>query len=121
MEDIYLNRLNKNILSKCSGISGLENLETALSRRKGAILISGHFYANRLCKHFLPVDDLFCPLFVSSGDNVRLEIKEIPGIYFLSGKYLVEEAKEIRSLGIQAVLLYYRKQRQVQILLRLRE
>ena len=35
------------------------------------------------------VDDLIYPLFVVSEDNVKLEIKEIPGCYFLSGKYLV--------------------------------
>jgi len=54
----------------------------------------------------LSQDDLIYPLFVVSEDNVRSEIAEIPGSYYLSGKYLVEEAKEISGLGIPAVLLF---------------
>lgn len=38
-----------------SEVQGIEHLEHALSSGKGAVLISGHFYANRLGKHFLAV------------------------------------------------------------------
>jgi porphobilinogen synthase len=54
----------------------------------------------------LSVDDLIYPLFVASEDNVRSEIREIPGCCFLSGRYLVEAAKEVMELGIPAVLIF---------------
>jgi porphobilinogen synthase len=54
----------------------------------------------------LTTDDLIYPLFVVGEDNIRSEIREISGSYYLSGKYLVEEAKGIRGLGIPAVLLF---------------
>jgi len=54
----------------------------------------------------LSVDDLIYPLFVTTEDNVRSEIREIPGCYFLSGRYLVEAAKEVMELGIPAVLIF---------------
>jgi len=54
----------------------------------------------------LSTDDLIYPLFVVSESNVRTEMKGIQGCCFLSGKHLVEEAKEIADLGIPAVLIF---------------
>jgi len=53
IDDLILNRLRKKDLLKCSEIKGLENLETALSAKKGVILVSGHFFASRVAKRFL--------------------------------------------------------------------
>lgn len=53
IDDIVLNRLTKEDLLKCSQIKGLENVEAALSAKKGVILASGHFFANRLGKRLL--------------------------------------------------------------------
>ena len=54
----------------------------------------------------LSTDDLIYPLFVISENNVKTPMKHIPGSYFLSGKPLVEEAKEVANRGIPAVLLF---------------
>ncbi|MBN1842781.1 MAG: porphobilinogen synthase [Deltaproteobacteria bacterium] len=54
----------------------------------------------------LSVDDLIYPLFVVGEDNIKSPMSEIPGCYFLSGDYLIEEAKEVSRLGIPAVLLF---------------
>ncbi len=54
----------------------------------------------------LSAGDLIYPLFVVSEDNRRAPMREIPGSYYLSGRHLAEEAKEISGLGIPAVLLF---------------
>ena len=53
VDDVILNRLTREELLQCSQIKGLENLETALSVKKGVVLVSGHFFANRVSKRFL--------------------------------------------------------------------
>lgn len=54
----------------------------------------------------LSPDRLIYPLFVSYGENVRNEISSMPGCYQLSINHLVEEAKEVHSLGVPAVVLF---------------
>jgi porphobilinogen synthase len=54
----------------------------------------------------LAVDDLILPLFVVPGQGVKQEISALPGNYHLSVDCLVEEAKQVRDLGIPAVLLF---------------
>jgi porphobilinogen synthase len=46
------------------------------------------------------------PLFAAPGENIKEEIKSMPGNYHLSVDLLVKEAKEIYRLGIPAVLLF---------------
>ena len=50
--------------------------------------------------------DFVYPLFVTHGDNVRAEIPSMPGQYHLSLDQLAGEADELRSLRINAVLLF---------------
>jgi porphobilinogen synthase len=50
--------------------------------------------------------DFVYPLFVTRGTNVRDEIASMPGQYQLSLDQLAGEARELRSLGIPAVLLF---------------
>ncbi len=54
----------------------------------------------------LSKNDFIYPLFVVPGDNVKKEVKSMPGVYQLSIDYLVEECKEVASLGIPAVILF---------------
>ncbi|MFO0795391.1 MAG: porphobilinogen synthase [Candidatus Brocadiaceae bacterium] len=51
-------------------------------------------------------DDLIYPLFVVHGNNVKTELKSMPGIFHLSIDKLVEETREIFDLGIPAILLF---------------
>jgi porphobilinogen synthase len=51
-------------------------------------------------------NDLIYPLFVVPGNNIRNEVKSMPGVYQLSIDKLVEECKEVRDLGIPAVILF---------------
>ena len=54
----------------------------------------------------LSVDDLIYPLFVVPGEGVCDEIPSMPGVYRRSADQLVLEAKEVRELGIPAVILF---------------
>lgn len=54
----------------------------------------------------LSVDDLIYPLFVCPGEGVRREVISMPGVYTLSIDQLVEEAQEVKRLGIPAVILF---------------
>lgn len=51
-------------------------------------------------------NDLIYPLFTVPGNNVKKEVKSMPGVYQLSIDKLVEECKEVRDLGIPAVILF---------------
>jgi porphobilinogen synthase len=50
--------------------------------------------------------DFVYPLFVTRGTGVREEIPSMPGQYQLSLDQLAGEARELKSLGIPAVLLF---------------
>ncbi len=54
----------------------------------------------------LSVDDLIYPLFVAAGKGIRKEVPSMPGVYQLSVENLVKEVKEVKSLGIPAILLF---------------
>lgn len=51
-------------------------------------------------------NDLIYPLFVVPGENVKKEVRSMPGVFNLSIDNLVEECKEVASLGIPAVILF---------------
>ena len=55
---------------------------------------------------FLRKEDLIYPLFVYPGEKVKNEIKSMPGVYQMSIDVLVEECKEIRDMGIPAIILF---------------
>ena len=52
------------------------------------------------------VDDLICPLFVTSGLDVKLQVPSMPGVFHYSVDALIKEARELSDLGIPAVLLF---------------
>ncbi|HHE55956.1 MAG TPA: porphobilinogen synthase, partial [Caldithrix abyssi] len=54
----------------------------------------------------LRVDDLIFPLFVTEGKNVKNPIASMPGNFQMSIDLLVEEVKEVRQLGIPAIILF---------------
>ncbi len=54
----------------------------------------------------LTPDDFIYPMFVVHGQNVRREIKSMPGIYQLSVDQAVTEAGEVAELGIPSIMLF---------------
>ena len=57
-------------------------------------------------ENFLRLEDLIYPMFSAFGENIRKEIPSMPGIYQQSIEHIVAEAKEVRDLGIPAVILF---------------
>jgi porphobilinogen synthase len=51
-------------------------------------------------------NDLIYPLFVMPGNKIKNPVKSMPGVFQLSIDSLVEECKEVRDLGIPAVILF---------------
>jgi porphobilinogen synthase len=49
---------------------------------------------------------LIYPMFVCPGTRVRLEVTSMPGVFQQSADKIVEECREIESLGIPAVMLF---------------
>ncbi len=54
----------------------------------------------------LTKNDLIYPLFVVPGTKVKNPVKSMPGVFQLSIDELVKECKEVRELGIPAVILF---------------
>lgn len=50
--------------------------------------------------------DLICPFFVVEGRSVRKPILSMPGVYNLSIENVVSEARQLRSLGVPAIILF---------------
>ncbi|HET9837108.1 MAG TPA: porphobilinogen synthase [Candidatus Angelobacter sp.] len=46
------------------------------------------------------------PLFICPGEGVRKEIGSMPGVYNISVDEAVEEAREVKSLGVGGVILF---------------
>lgn len=57
-------------------------------------------------EHRLYAEDLVAPLFVVEGENVRNPISSMPGQAQLSVDLLLEEARELQSVGVRGVLLF---------------
>ena len=51
-------------------------------------------------------EDLIYPIFVVERDNVKEEIKSLPGVYQLSLNVLDEEIKEAYDLGIRGIMFF---------------
>lgn len=54
----------------------------------------------------LTKNDLIYPLFVIPGTKIKNPVKSMPGVFQLSIDELVKECKEVRDLGIPAVILF---------------
>ncbi|MFA6708758.1 MAG: porphobilinogen synthase [Fusobacterium sp.] len=52
------------------------------------------------------LDELIYPIFIEEGDNIKEEIKSMPGQYRFSLDKLPEELKELNELGIKSLLIF---------------
>ncbi len=63
-------------------------------------------FRNMVSETTLSVNDLIYPMFSAFGKGIRKEISSMPGIYQQSIEHIVAEAREVKELGIPAVLLF---------------
>lgn len=61
---------------------------------------------NMVRETVLTKNDLIYPLFATHGENIKKPINSMPGVYQMSVDVLVEECREIESLGIPAIILF---------------
>lgn len=54
----------------------------------------------------LSTDDFIYPLFVCPGENVKKEVRSMPGVYQQSIDNIIRECEEVYKLGIPAVILF---------------
>ena len=54
----------------------------------------------------LSKNDLIYPLFVVPGEKVKNPVKSMPGVFQHSIDTLVDECKEVRDLGIPAIIIF---------------
>jgi porphobilinogen synthase len=54
----------------------------------------------------LSTSGLVYPMFACPGNNVRIEVSSLPGIFQQSVDQIVEECREVAGLGIPAVILF---------------
>ncbi|MCC3356536.1 porphobilinogen synthase [Bacillus sp. REN16] len=54
----------------------------------------------------LHIDDLIYPLFIVEGENKKIEVSSMPGVYNISLDLLEQELDEVVELGIKSVLLF---------------
>ena len=54
----------------------------------------------------LSKNDLIYPLFVVPGEKIKNPVKSMPGVFQFSIDNLIEECKEVRDLGIPAIILF---------------
>ncbi|MCH8014946.1 MAG: porphobilinogen synthase [Candidatus Dadabacteria bacterium] len=54
----------------------------------------------------LSVDDFIYPMFVIPGKNKKVPVSSMPGIYKQSIDNLIKEIREVKKLGIKAILLF---------------
>ena len=54
----------------------------------------------------LTTDGFVYPMFVCPGEEVRTEVSSMPGIHQQSADQIVEECREVESLGIPAIILF---------------
>src|SRR5256885_7412518 len=54
----------------------------------------------------LTPDAFVYPLFVCPGEGVRKEVRSMPGVFNLSVDEAVKEAREVKALGVPAVILF---------------
>jgi porphobilinogen synthase len=52
------------------------------------------------------VDDFIYPMFVRPGKNKKVSVSSMPGIYKQSIDNLIKEIREVKKLGIKAILLF---------------
>jgi porphobilinogen synthase len=74
---------------------------TRLRRLRSSELTRGFVRETRLTP-----DGFIYPLFVCAGEGVRKEIRSMPGVFNLSIDEAVKEAREAKSLGIPAIILF---------------
>lgn len=86
IDDLTLDKLAASGRLACAEIRGEEHLRHAMASGKGAVVVSGHFYANRVAKRYLA--SIGCPLMSVRNDKPRDVLMGRLGQKFLQPRYI---------------------------------
>lgn len=73
---------------------------------RGRRLRSSDSIRSMVAENRIHTDDLMAPVFVMEGQGLKEEISSMPGYYRYTLDLLIEEAKELYSLGVKSILLF---------------
>ncbi len=54
----------------------------------------------------LTVNDFIYPLFIKSGENLKIEVASMPGVYQMSIDEILKECDVLKTLGIYSIILF---------------
>ncbi|MGV3096261.1 porphobilinogen synthase, partial [Staphylococcus borealis] len=69
-------------------------------------LRSSESMRNLVRENHVRKEDLIYPIFVVEKDDVKSEIKSLPGVYQISLNLLDDEINEAYDLGIRAIMFF---------------
>ena len=75
-------------------------------QRRNRILRQSPAMRSLVCETILSPNDFIVPLFITEGENIKLEIASMPNYYRLSVDNTVKEVKLLWSMGLKSVLLF---------------
>ena len=75
-------------------------------QRRNRILRQSTAIRSMVAETILTPNDFIVPLFITEGENIKLEIASMPNYYRLSLDNTVKEVKELWSMGLKSVLLF---------------
>jgi len=52
------------------------------------------------------VQDFIYPLFIREGENIKSEVSSMPGVYQMSIDVAISECNELKSLGLNSIILF---------------
>lgn len=84
----------------------LKKLKDMFPLQRGRRLRQNESLRSLVRETTLSPSDFMFPMFITEGENVKIEIPSMPGIFRRSIDLTVEEVKELFALGIRAVNIY---------------
>ncbi|MBI3139840.1 MAG: porphobilinogen synthase [Sphingobacteriales bacterium] len=75
-------------------------------QRRNRILRQSPAIRSLVAETRLSPSDFIVPLFIDEGENIKTEIRSMPGYYRSSLDHTVKEVKELWNMGLRSVLLF---------------
>lgn len=82
-------------------------------QRRNRILRQSDAIRSLVSETILTPNDFIVPLFITEGENIKVEITSMPGYYRCSLDNTVKEVKELWSMGLKSVLLFVKSKEEL--------
>ena len=61
---------------------------------------------NMVQENHLTKDDFIYPLFVKEGENIKIEVSSLPGVFQMSIDEILKECEYLYSIGLKSIILF---------------